>query len=265
MASSKQSRIIPSQDSIPNVKRDALQAFHVLKSGGVVIVPTDVGYGIVSSSAEGIERAFAAKKRKPGHTLGIIGSYKQHTELHVLGETPEASAKLFEMTRVLTLELGGLVAFTARYHQDHPRLRQLSDETLRRSTKGDTMGIAIPEGPFLTELGRLNDEDGQLMVGSSANLTGQGQKFRVEDIEPEVLQAADLIVDYGLQKWHLYERAGTILDLTQMQVKVTRMGANYEVLRERMKRWFQIELPEDPEWKTDGVKRIGISIKIDKD
>ena len=261
MASTKQGRVIPPAGSVPNVKRDALEAFHVLKSGGVVIVPTDVGYGMVSSSAEGIERAFAAKKRKPGHTLGIIGSYKQHTELHVLGNTPEESARLFEMTRVVTLEMGGLVAFTAKYRRDHPRLQQLSSETLQRTTKGDTMGIAIPDGRFLTELGRLNDEDGQLMVGSSANLTGQGQKFRVEDIEPEVLQAADLIVDYGLQKWHLYGRAGTILDLTQM--KVTRIGAGYEVFRERMRRWFQIDLPEDPEWKTDGIKRTGVSIKGD--
>ena len=46
-------------------------------------------------------------------------------------------------------------------------------------TKGGTVAIAIPENPFLIELARLNVEDGQLMIGSSANLTGQGQKVAV--------------------------------------------------------------------------------------
>lgn len=45
--------------------------------------------------------------------------------------------------------------------------------------KEGTVAVATPENPFLIELVRLNDEDGQLMIGSSANLTGQGQKVAV--------------------------------------------------------------------------------------
>ena len=82
------SRIIPQPGTLPSVQHDALEAFKVLKSGGVVILPTDVGYGICSSSAEGIERAFHAKKRKPGHTLGIVGSFAQHSQLHILDDEP---------------------------------------------------------------------------------------------------------------------------------------------------------------------------------
>ncbi|KAH8881768.1 hypothetical protein GQ53DRAFT_754055 [Thozetella sp. PMI_491] len=253
-----QTRIIPAPGTVPKVERDAMEAFRVLKAGGVIVVPTDVGYGIMSSSAEGIERAFAAKKRRPGHALGIIGTYRQHAELHILSDNPAENERLFALTRAVTVEVGGTVAFVARYHPSHPRLQQFSPQTMDRATKGDTLGIAVPESPFLTELGRLNDEDGQLMVGSSANLSGQGQKCRVEDIEPEVLEAADLIVDYGLQKWHLYGRAGTIFDLTTM--KVLRFGVNYEVFRERMRKWGRLELPEDPEHKTDGRKAIGISV-----
>ncbi|KAF8150403.1 hypothetical protein K438DRAFT_441109 [Mycena galopus ATCC 62051] len=261
-ATSAVARIIPIPGTFPDVGRDALEAHKVLKNGGVVIVPTDVGYGLVSNSAEGIERAFAAKQRKMGHTLGLIGTYQQHAELHILSDDEAEHRRKLEMTRAMTRDMGAVLALVAPFRRDHPRLKQFSGMTLERLEKNGTLGIAIGEGPFLTELGRLNDEDGLLMVGSSANLTGEGQKYRVEDIEPEVLEAADLVVDYGLQKWHLYQRPGTNFDVYNM--KVLRIGANYEVFRERMRKWAGVALPEDPDYKTDGVKRLGFSIKLDE-
>ena len=47
-------------------------------------------------------------------------------------------------------------------------------QTMEKVTKQGTVAVAIPESLFLIELVRLNDEDGQLVIGSSANLTGQG-------------------------------------------------------------------------------------------
>ncbi|TGJ77087.1 hypothetical protein E0Z10_g10792 [Xylaria hypoxylon] len=246
-------RVIPEPGTSPNVERDAREAFEVLKAGGVIIAPMDSGYALLSCSAEGIERAFAAKQRKPGHTLGIVATYETHEQLHIL--PPEK----FEMTRVITQDMHSLLGVVAHYRKDHPRIAALTPATLDRTTKGDTLGIGIAEGPFLRELGRLNDEDGQLMIGSSANLTGRGQKFRVQDIEPEIYQSADLIVDYGLQRYHRYQRAGTIFDIENM--RVIRMGANYEVFRERLRQWWGIELPEDPEHKIGRVRGVGASLK----
>lgn len=245
-------RVIPERGHLPDYKEDALETFNTLRDGGVVIIPTDVGYGIVSCSAEGIERAFAAKKRKPGHTLGIVGSFLLHTQIHDL--PPDR----FAITRVLTQDMGMLLAVAAPFKQGHPRLKYLTQKTFDRVVKEGTIAIAIPESPFLTELGRLNDEHGQLMVGSSANISGQGQKFRVEDIEPEVRQAADLVVDYGLQRYYLYERAGTHIDIANM--RVLRIGSAYEIIRERLRKWFGYELQEDPRFKTD-MDFIGASIK----
>ncbi|OAF56775.1 hypothetical protein VC83_07081 [Pseudogymnoascus destructans] len=69
------------------------------------------------------------------------------------------------------------------------------NETLSKITKDGTTAMFISSSPLLKEICRLNYELGQIMVGSSANLSGGGQKFRVEDIEDEVKEAADLIVD----------------------------------------------------------------------
>ena len=140
-------RIIPEAGKLPNAEADALEVFKVLKAGGIAIVPTEVGYGIVAASSEGIERAFTAKQRKPGHTLGIIGTYDTHRQLHDLPD------EKFEISRVMTQEMGSLLAVIAPYRREHERLQCLSPETLSRVTKDGTMGIAITEGPFQHALG----------------------------------------------------------------------------------------------------------------
>ena len=92
------------------------------------------------------------------------------------------------------------------------------------------------------------------MFGTSANLTGQGQQFCVEDIDPRVIAGVDLVVDYGIQRWYSYGKGGVNFDVENM--KVTRMGAGYEIFRDRMLRWFPklVEetgcvLEEDPVYK----------------
>ncbi|KAH8696128.1 hypothetical protein BGW36DRAFT_380303 [Talaromyces proteolyticus] len=250
---SRKPLIIPLPGELPDVKRDAAKAFAVLQAGGVIITPTDVGYGMMAASVEGIERAFTAKNRKVGHSLGIIGTYALHKKLHNL--PPEK----YNVTRTLSEEMGITIAVVAKMKEGTKELLP----SVEKVTKNGTLGIAISEGPFQRELGRLNDENGQIMIGSSANLTGQGQKFQIKDIEPEVIEAADLIVDYGRQKWHLYGRAGTTIDLDNE--RVLRIGVNYEVIREKLIDWFGWSLPEDPEFSKEGLKRVGVSIKLDPD
>lgn len=233
-------RYIPKPGTAPNVLRDAKEAFDTLKRGGVAIVPIDVGYALLTSTQAGIQRIFSAKGRREDHNIGIIGTYKQHREIHVLSEAK------FEMTRVLTEDMPMTIGIIAKYdtRKIHHRLAALDGATLSQVTKGDTVSIAVPEGPFLRELGRLCDEDpeGMLTFGTSANRTGRGQKFRIEDIEPSVVDEVDLVVDYGLQIWQSYKRGGVNFDAENM--KVLRKGAGYEVFRDRMLRWFPHLLEE---------------------
>ncbi|KAJ5818971.1 hypothetical protein N7474_004562 [Penicillium riverlandense] len=241
-----EAKTIPIPGDLPNVQRDALRIFQVLQSGGVVIIPTEVGYGLMASSPEAIERAFAAKRRKPGHAQGLIGSYELHRELHMLDE------RRFEMTRVLIQELDMGLGIVAPYQERHHLLQMLSPETLAKVTKNGTIAMFVGGGSLLREVCRLNYNAGRLMVGSSANMTGSGQKFRVEDIEEEIKESVDLIVDYGLQRYHIYGgRASINMDFGQM--KILRMGACYELFRERMQKFWGVDLPEDPDYKTDSV------------
>ena len=82
------------------------------------------------------------------------------------------------------------------------------------------------------------------MFGSSANVSGTGPKFRVEDIQPEIKAVADVIVDYGLRRYHVYGRSATILRLSDLDV--IRIGSCYELIGDVLWRHFRIELPADP-------------------
>lgn len=227
-------RTIPAPGTVPNVSRDAQEAYQTLKSGGVIIAPIDVGYVLLAATQAGVQRVFAAKGRQENHNIGIIGTYQQHREIHLLSESK------FEMTRVLTEDMGMIIGIIAKFDSKnlHPRLAALDKGVLSQITRGDTVSIAVPEGSFMQELGRLVDADpqGMLMFGTSANLTGQGQRFRIEDVEPTLLACLDLVIDYGLQKWHIYGCGGVNLDVENMWV--LRKGAGYEVCRDRILRWF---------------------------
>lgn len=64
---------------------------------------------------------------------------------------------------------------------------------------------------------------GKAIFGSSANISTTGMKYTVETIEQPIKDAADLIVDYGLAKYHIFGRASTMIDFVNM--KVVRFGA----------------------------------------
>ena len=97
---------------------------------------------------------------------------------------------------------------------------------------------------FHKELTRLSREEVVPLFGSSANITGTGTKFRVEDIPQELQGHRRHHVDHGLRRYHVYRRAGTLINFDTMQV--VRMGACYELISGVLKRWFDVDLPEDP-------------------
>ena len=242
-----QSKIIPKPGTYPDAKADARRVFEILQSGGVALVPTEVGYGLMASSTEAIHKAFAAKKRRPGHAQGVIGSWKLLQELHNLPD------EKLEMIRVLHQDLDMSFGVVAPYRSDHPILQQLTPATMANTTKNNTLAIYIGGSSLMMELNRLNDEAGQLMLGSSANLTGTGQKFRVEDVDDGIKEASDIIVDYGMQRYHIYGgRPSTIIDFENM--KVLRVGSSYELLRERLKKYWGVDLPEDPMFDKSKLK-----------
>jgi len=104
--------------------------------------------------------------------------------------------------------------------------------------------MLLNAGPFHRAITRLSLERQTLLFGSSSNLSLLGTKFRVEDIEPEIMAIADVVIDYGLMKYHLWRTSSTLLNCETLEV--VRYGSCYDNIADFLKRHFRIDLPARP-------------------
>ena len=218
----------------PNPQKDAERVFRTLRDGGIAIVPTSIGYAIVGATSDAIRRTHRAKGRAPSKYNAFTGSEALHRDVHILDD--EKRAMVHMLTEVYDLPVGTI----APCRKDHPIFRNLDDDVYAQSTFEDTAALLLNGGPVLRELGRLSHETGIGVIGSSANRSLQGTKFRVTDIEPEVVAEADEVIDHGLVRWAAYAKSSTMIDFGAM--RTTRVGACYDLISDVLKRHFGVTL-----------------------
>jgi hypothetical protein len=224
--------------AVLDIPGDAARAVATVKAGGVIIMPMDVGYAGVGGCQDALMRLFRAKGRGTHKRNAMLGTLVLHDEIHLL------DARGRQMVRALVEDHDLPVAVVSAFRADHPLLRALGDDALAASTDGGTLAMLMNAGNFQGEIARQAAAAGQPLFGSSANLTGTGPRFRVEDIQPEIRAVAGTVIDYGLQKFHTYRRSSTMIDFRTMEV--VRIGSCYEVIADVLKRNFGVELPPDP-------------------
>jgi tRNA A37 threonylcarbamoyladenosine synthetase subunit TsaC/SUA5/YrdC len=220
------------------IGQDAGHAFAVMRQGGIAILPNDVGYSLIAGEAPALRRIFETKRRAPTKLNAMLGNGDHHRELH------RASTRAREIVEAITVDYDLPLGVIAPCVPDHSMLRRLDEDTYRRSTSGDTLLMLMNAGPFHAEITRLSFENGYLLFGSSANLSLTGTKFHPRDIEPEIKAIADVVVDYGLMKYHPWAASSTLLDVETCAVH--RYGVAYENIQDILQRHFGVELPAKP-------------------
>lgn len=221
-----------------DLRADAARAMEVMQAGGIAILPNDVGYSLIAARRAALQKIFDTKKRAPSKLNAMLGNDDLHRELH------QVSARGRAIVEAITCDYDLPLGLIAPCRADHPLLRALDSDTFERSTKGNTLLMLLNAGPFHREITRLSLERETLLFGSSANLSMHGTKFRVEDMEPEITAIADVIIDYGLQKYHLWHASSTLLDCETLEV--VRYGSCFENIADILKRHFRVELPPRP-------------------
>lgn len=225
--------------SLLDFEVDAERALSVTAAGGIAILPNDVGYSLIGATPTALAKIFRTKRRAPTKLNAMLGNDDLHRELH------KVSSKGRAIYEAICLDYDLPLGLIAPCHADHPLLRALDPDTYARSTRDDTLLMLVNSGHFHAAITRLSCQKRILLFGSSANLSLQGTKFRVEDIEPEIREIADLVVDYGLMKYHPWRASSTLLDVEACVVH--RFGVAYENIADILKRHFRIELPPRPE------------------
>lgn len=218
---------------------DALSVFDVLGKDGVAIVPLDVAYAIFGGSGNAIRRIFEAKGRSFTKPNGMLADFELFSEVHVVGQRER------DIVRAVTADFGLPLSVVAPFRADHPVFGGVDAFAMERSTKVGTLDLLLNAGPLAVELARLSRERNRPVLGSSANRSLSGSKFRLEDVDAEVRAAADLALDYGLCRYaNPRAISSTILDLGTFQVH--RYGVCYEQIADILSRWFRISLPPMP-------------------
>lgn len=222
----------------PDIVSDARRAFDVLKEGGTAILPMDVGYSLIGGSDEALAAIFKTKGRAPAKLNAMLGDMTLHREIHRIDTRGK------EIVEAITLDYDLPLGVIGPAQMDHPILQQMTPDALARSTKDNTVLMLVNAGEFHAQICRLSREFEHPLFGSSANRSLQGTKFRVQDMEPEIVGIADIVIDYGLRKYHLYQASSTLLNVQTLEV--VRFGACYELIADTLKRHFRVELPAPP-------------------
>jgi tRNA A37 threonylcarbamoyladenosine synthetase subunit TsaC/SUA5/YrdC len=212
----------------------------VLYKGGIAIIPNDAGYALMGGSPEAVQRIFEAKGRGGHKRNAMLCSRQTQRELHVLDQRSQ------EMIETITQDYDLTLGAVAPFDPNHPLIAKLDDKLLQASTANGTVAMLLNAGQLFEEVCRLCREAVLPVFGSSANLSGTGPRFRVEDIQPELRAIADVTVDYGLRRCHIYQRSATILRFGNGDVECVRIGSYYELISDVLKRHFNINLPADP-------------------
>jgi tRNA A37 threonylcarbamoyladenosine synthetase subunit TsaC/SUA5/YrdC len=217
------------------IEQDARRAFDVLKGGGIAILPNDVGYSLIGGSTDSLKRIFETKGRAPTKLNAMLGNDDIHREVHAV------SPRQRDIVKAITIDYDLPLGLIAPARAEHPLLRGLDRDAWERSSRDGTICMLLNAGRFHEAICRLSLAETHPLFGSSANRTMTGTKFRVEDIEPEIKAIADVVIDYGLRKYHLYRASSTLLDITTMGV--VRHGSCFELIADLLRRHFAIELP----------------------
>jgi tRNA A37 threonylcarbamoyladenosine synthetase subunit TsaC/SUA5/YrdC len=223
-----------------DIQGDAAKVVDTIARGELALVPGDLGYAFVGSSAESLKRSLVVKGRAAHKKHGMLGNWDLHREVQVVED--ERARVILE---TLCLDFGLPVGIVAPFNRDHPVLRNYDEETLASCTYDGTIGMLVNNGPLYEACTRLGHERSIGLLGSSANLSGTGPKFRLEDVQQPLRDAAAIEFDYGLAKFHHYQRSSTMIDIRTM--KIIRIGSCYDVIATILtKRFGFTDLPEDP-------------------
>ncbi len=190
---------------------DIEEAVRSLKDGGIVIYPTETCYGIGCDALdeEAIERIYDIKRRPRDKPLTAIVA-----DLRMAKRYCEPS-ELEE--RVCNRFMPGPLTLVAHKRERVPDA--LNEDFVFR----------VPDHAVSRKLSHGIDGP---VVATSANLSGEPSSYRIEDIDPAVREAADVILDDGELN---HDPPSTIIDLEDGRMTVHREGAiGHDVLKQRI-------------------------------
>ena len=181
------------------MKEDIQKALEVLRSGGIILYPTDTvwGIGCDATDPEAVAKIYALKRREDSKSLVLLASDMDMICRYVK-EVPEMAVQLVEVNdKPMTIIYPDAVAGPGA----------AADGTLPRADRyclafntvaeDGTVGIRIPMMDFCHQ---LVSRFGRPIVSTSANISGEATPKKYAEISQEIKDAVDHIVAPALER-----------------------------------------------------------------
>ena len=160
------------------MQEEIKKAIEVLKSGGVILYPTDTvwGIGCDATNAAAVQRVFEIKKRVDTKAMLVLVDSAARVQSYV-EEVPEMAWELIELTdKPLTII--------------YPNAKNLAKNLV---AEDNSIGIRVTCESFSKS---LCERFRRPIVSTSANVSGAETPKNFSKISPEIISAVDYVVSY---------------------------------------------------------------------
>jgi len=157
---------------------DLKKVVEVLKSGGIILYPTDTiwGIGCDATNQEAVQRIYKIKKREDSKSMLVLMENPALLERYV-DDVPEVAWDLVEIT-------------TTPLTVIYPNAKNLP---LNLIAEDGSIGIRFTKEDFTS---KLLQRFRRPIVSTSANISGEKSPVFFDDIQQEIKELVDYIVEY---------------------------------------------------------------------
>ncbi|MFD1166136.1 L-threonylcarbamoyladenylate synthase [Sphingobacterium daejeonense] len=163
-------------------KEDLNSSLETLRSGGLILYPTDTiwGIGCDATNPDAVEKIFALKGRDKGKSMIILLGNDNQLSSYVR-EVPEVAYELIEATdKPLTII--------------YSNAKNLAENVV---ADDGSIGIRIVNHPFCEHLLQRFRKP---IVSTSANISGDPSARNFSEISEEIINGVDYVVKFGQQE-----------------------------------------------------------------
>lgn len=157
--------------------READEAVRILRSGGIILYPTDTvwGIGCDATNAAAVQRIYDLKRSVNKKSMLVLCASPDMVVRYV-NRAPGIAFEVMELaTSPLTLILPGAVGVAENLIPDE-----------------GTLGVRVPDHAFCQ---RMLRGLGRPIVSTSANLTGEATPTGLQEVAREIIGGVDFVVD----------------------------------------------------------------------
>ena len=181
------------------------QTAEILTQGGCVVVPTFCLYGMAANAFDekAVRRLFSIKERPLTNPILLLIKDRSEVEALVTDISPAAKA-------LMTHLWPGKVTLVFNAHPSIP-------EIITAGT--GKVGLRVPSHPITQAITQAVPFP---ITGTSANISHEPGVSNASDLDPRIVQGADLVIDAGFLKG---KSGSTVVDVTCDPPRILRQGA----------------------------------------